>query len=245
MAAIILDTLRKCPLLRHLDEEWLARLAAEARLKEYPAGTRIFSQDDEPPGLFIVARGLVRVYKLAPSGKDHVLHFAEPGATFAEVAVLGAFACPAHAEALEPTTCVLLPADRLRRLLETEHGLCLQLLAGMGRWVRSLVGLLEDVVLRDATARVAEYLLRVAPKRGSDPGDAIADAAGTSSAFELPVRKKELASHLNLTSEALSRTLRRLAEAGLIAMPDQRRIQITNLAALRDTAAGLPPGEFA
>jgi CRP/FNR family transcriptional regulator len=180
----------------------------------------------------VVASGLVRVYKLAPSGKEHVLHFAEPYRTFAEVAVLGNFAAPATAEALEEETrCVLLPTAQLRGLLEAEHALCLQLLTGMSRWVRQLVGLLEDVVLRDAAGRVARQLLQ-------------SDVTGGRGWFVLPMLKKDLASHLNLTSETLSRTLRRLAEAGLIEMEPGQKIRILQREALSDVAAGVLPAEF-
>ncbi len=231
MDAATVDILRKCGLFRGLSGDSLERLAGLARRVSFAKGTQILRQGDEPPGIYCVGAGLVRVYKLAPSGKDHVLHFAGPGTTFAEVAVIARFRAPANAEALEETVCVLVPADPLRRLLEASHELCLQLLLGMGLWVRQLLGLLEDVVLRDATGRVAGYLLRVA-----GPGAA---------AFALPTLKKDLASHLNLTSETLSRTLRRLAELDLIDMPDAQRVSLRNRAALADIAAGVLPDEFA
>ncbi|MBU0617872.1 MAG: Crp/Fnr family transcriptional regulator, partial [Planctomycetes bacterium] len=183
------------------------------------------------PGLYCVGTGLVRIFKVAPSGKDHVLHFADPGKTFAEVAAMGEFAVPAHAEAVEDTVCVVLPTDRFQRLLKTHHELCLQLLSGMSFWVRQLVGLLEDIVLRDAGGRVARHVLE-------------ADPSGGKEAFSLPVLKKDLASHLNLTSETLSRTLRRLAESGLIEMGPGQRIRVLDSAALRDVAEGLLPAEF-
>lgn len=226
------EILGRCGLLRTLQSRWLDLLAAEAVRVRFAPGERIFHQNDEVPGLYVVGRGLVRIYKLGPSGKEHVLHFAEPGHTFAEVAVFGDFPAPATAAALDDTLCALLPTHRLRALLKQHHELCLELLTGMSRWVRQLIGLLEDLVLRDATARVARHLLERDPTRGAG-------------AFSLAMSKKDLASHLNLTSETLSRTLRRLAEAGLIDLPDAQHLRVIQPGLLADVAAGLPAGEFA
>jgi len=190
----------------HLAEAGRKRLARLAVWRHFQKGEVIFRDGDPAPGVFIVASGLVRVYKLAPSGKEHVLHLANPGMTFAEVAVLGEFPCPASAEALERTTCLLLPTDSFLRALRDDHGLCLQILSGMAVWVRSLVSLLEGVVLRDAAGRVASYLLEAQ----QEPGGLVS----------LPGLKKHLANHLNLTSETLSRVLRRLREEQLIRETD-------------------------
>lgn len=231
MALIPLDILRKCSLFKTLAAESLELLGREAVTRKFARGQIIFRLGDECPGLFVVGEGLVRIYQSAPNGKTHVLHFAEPGRTFAEVAVMGGFRCPAYAEAVEDTICAMIPTLRLTTLLRTNHALCLQLLTGMSLWVRQLVGLLEDIVLRDASGRVAQYLLR------SDP-------TGGQGTFELPVLKKDLASHLNLTSETLSRTLRRLADTELIEMGDNQQLRIRNLDALREVAEGLLPAEF-
>jgi len=225
------EILRKCGLFKSLSEQWIEVLAERAIVRRYKKGTLIFRQGEPCQGLYCVGTGLVRVFKIAPSGKDHVLHFAEPGKTFAEVAVMGNFNAPAHAEAVEDSVCVLLPAAGLRKLLEEHHELCLQLLGGMSLWVRQLIGLLEDIVLRDAVGRVASHVLK-------------ADPSGGTRSFALPVLKKDLASHLNLTSETLSRTLRRLAESGLIEMTAGQKIRILDAEALREVAEGLLPAEF-
>lgn len=217
---------------RKLSPELLDVLGAEAVRKNFPKGQRIFTQGEECPGLYVVGTGLVRIFKYAPNGKEHVLHFADAGKTFAEVAVMGAFTCPAHAEALEDSLCALLPAHRFRALLRQQHALCLGLLESMSLWVRQLVGLLEDVVLRDASGRVARHLLQSDPTGGRAP-------------FALPMLKKDLASHLNLTSETLSRTLRRLADIGLIELIDHQQLRLCNVGALRDVAEGILPAEFA
>lgn len=223
------DVLRKCRLFKGLDDDSRRLIAAEAVWKKYRGGQRVFRQAEECPGVYVVAEGLVRVYKTAPGGKEHVLHFAGPGMTFAEVAALGDFPCPAHADALEETRCLLIPGHRFRALLKQQHALCLQLLGGMSEWVRHLIGLLEDIVLRDALGRVAGHLVRALPEAGAD--------------LTLPMRKRALASHLNITSETLSRALRRLADAGVLALPAAQRIRVLDRALLAEIAAGAAPGE--
>ncbi len=218
--------LASCSFFSHVDEASRKRLARMAVRREFKKGEVIFREGEPAPGVFIVAEGLVRVYKLAPSGKEHVLHLASPGMTFAEVAVLGAFPCPAFAEALEDTICALLPSETFTRALREDHGLCLQILSGMAMWVKSLVSLLEGIVLRDALGRVAAYLLQA----HADQGPIIS----------LPGLKKHVASHLNLTSETLSRTLRQLREDRVIS-ENESGLVIQDLKGLERIAEGFFP----
>ena len=117
--------------------------------------------------------------------------------------------------------------EPFRRALREDHELCLGMMTGLTLWVRHLVGLLEDVVLRDAAGRVARFLLE-AP-------------SNTEGLIELPSLKRHVASHLNLTSETLSRTLRRLSEARLIDQPDTSRLILLEPEKLRLVAKGMFP----
>ncbi len=65
--------------------------------------------------------------------------------------------------------------------------------------------------------------------------------AGEDGAVGLPSLKRHLASHLNLTSETFSRTLRRLVEAGLIAELSNNRVQLLDRKGLQRVAEGLFP----
>ena len=222
MAAKIRDVLMRCRLFRRLTADCLDRVAAIGITHRYDPKERLFSQGDEPPGLYVVDEGAVRVFKIAPGGKEHVLHLAEPGDTFAEAAVLGGFPCPAHAETTVHTRCVLLPSPELRYLLDADPEIPRQLLSGMAAWVHQLVDLLEDVVLRDAAGRLSRYLLE----------------AAEDDVVLIPGMKRHLASHLNLTSETFSRTLTRLAERGLIDREPGGRIRLLDPAGLRWVSKG-------
>lgn len=227
MSRTVVEILHNCRLFSEVQARGFQRLAVMARICKFPKGQTIFRQADECPGAYVVDSGLVRVFKTGPAGKEHVLHMVAPGGTFAEVAAIGGFNCPATAEAIAPTTCALLPGDLLRRALEEDHELCLGLMTGLTRWVRHLVGLIEDIVLRDAAGRLARFLLELKP---DDTG-----------AVELPGLKRHVASHLNLTSETFSRLFRRLVDAGLIAPRPSNRLELLDPQKLGLMAKGLFP----
>lgn len=226
MAGEVADVLAGCSFFSQVDSRSQERLTCMAVWRQFGKGEMVFREGQAAPGVYVVVSGLVRIYKLAPNGKEHVLHLAGPGMTFAEVAVLGDFPCPAFAEAVEAATCVLLPVEPFTRALREDHRLCLQILSSMAIWVRSLVSLLEGIVLRDAAGRVAGYLLQAHSEQG-----------GTVS---LPGLKKHIASHLNLTSETLSRTLRQLREEHLIS-ETEAGLALEDVKGLRQIAEGFFP----
>ncbi|MGB7346348.1 MAG: Crp/Fnr family transcriptional regulator [Pirellulaceae bacterium] len=206
--------LQGCGLLRGMDDAQRDVLKGLSVTRGFQPGEHVFSQDDECPGLFIVDQGLIRVFRLGAQGQQHVLHLCGPGQTFAEVAAFGNFAVPASAVAIQSSTCLMIPTDLLQRELASNHELCRQLLIGMSGWVRHFVLLLDDIVLRDAIGRVARYL-----------SDAPCEASGY---LKLAGPKKDIANHLNLTSETFSRVLRRLSDRGILHLSGDGEIQVVD-----------------
>ena len=92
----------------------------------------------------------------------------------------------------------------------------------MSHWVRYLTGLIEDIALRDASGRVARHLLQTS-QAARDRDSGLVKLAGL---------KKHIASHLNLTSETFSRVLRKLADAGVVELVDEKRLRIVDRNAL-------------
>jgi CRP-like cAMP-binding protein len=220
----VAEILHHCRLFAKVQPDGFQRLATMARLVRFEKGRIIFREGDECPGVYVVGSGLVRVFKTAPNGKEHVLHMVGPGLTFAEVAAIGGYPCPAAAESVTPTLCALLPLDRFKEALAADHPLCLGMMIGLTQWIHHLVGMLEDVALRDAAGRLARFLLGLP----TAPGELV----------ELPMLKRHLASHLNLTSETFSRSIRRLVNAGVLAQPDTARLKIVDRKKLERIAAG-------
>ncbi len=227
MTCEIQEILSRCQLFAQVEPERRENLAQMSVLCQFAKQQMIFHQGQECPGVYAVGRGMVRIFKTAPSGKEHVLHMVSPGQTFAEVAAIGNFPCPAHAEAVAKTVCVLIPIDRFRDAMAQDHQLCLEMMTGLSFWVRRLISLMEDLVLRDALGRTARFLL-----------EAEVQQDGT---VKLPSLKRYVASHLNLTSETLSRTLGRLIEAGLVVELDKHRVELRDRRQLQAISEGRYP----
>ncbi|MFW5828965.1 MAG: Crp/Fnr family transcriptional regulator [Planctomycetota bacterium] len=223
MSDPIIDVLRRCRLFCRVDPEHMQALADISSIQQAERGTLLFRQGDQCRAMYVVGSGQARVFQLAASGKEHTLYLAGPGDNFAEIAAIDGLPYPASAESISACTLVALDAEGLAELLESDHLLCRQLMLGMAMWVRHTVGLLEDVVLRDAVGRLAHYLLDL-PREGEQ--------------VRLPASNVHIAKLLNLTPETFSRSLRRLSDDGLIS-GSGRALYLRDRIALRAYAEGL------
>lgn len=227
MGLNVIDILHNCKLFAQVPQTQFRRLATLAKICHFRKGQMIFQEGDPCSGVYVVGSGMVRVFNRGTGGKEHVLHMVGPGETFAEVAAIGDFELPASAEAVSKTTCAFLPAAGFRKLLEDEPVFCHGMLLGLTVWVRHLVALMGDLVLRDAAGRIARFLLEAKP--------------GADGTVKLPGLKRHIASHLNLTSETFSRTFRRLTDAGLISEAKNNKVKLLDRKTLRRVAEGMFP----
>jgi CRP-like cAMP-binding protein len=211
--------LGQVPLFRELAPEDLRALAAEAQVRCLSKGELLFLEGEPVRGLFVVRKGLIKVYKLDPEGrKQVVLHTEGPGRVLAEVALfLDRPTYPASAEALEESEVLALPKDRFFQLLEERPPLARALIRYLARRQGQLLHLLDRLVFHQVQERLAEFLLERLEAEGQG--------------FRLPTNP-ELAALLGTVPEAVSRNLGELYRRGLIRLVG-RRVEIPNPEALR------------
>jgi CRP/FNR family transcriptional regulator len=190
-------------------------VAAGSRRLHFKAGQTIFGEGEVVRAFYSVRRGAVKVYRLSPDGREQVLHHLGDGHTFAEAAVLSMSHYPAHAVAVAPNTELIeIGAERFLELFRNEPRLAAAMVSSLSMWLISLTERVEELSVASAAARLAHYLLRL-PSRVED-GRVV---------LELPLAKKELAAHLAITPETLSRLLRRWQDAGVL-RSNARRLEV-------------------
>jgi CRP-like cAMP-binding protein len=127
--------------------------------------------------------------------------------------------------ALKKTRTFYLSRGGLLEVARDHPEVLLSMLATLSLRLRRFVGLIDDLSLKDVSARLAKFILEQASEQER-------------ATVSLNTTKAALASRLGTIAETISRTFRKLQEAGVIDVKG-RSITILNEKTLRDIADGM------
>lgn len=187
-----------------LQNSYLDDITSISIEKKFGRGQSIFFEGDEGSGFYMVESGKVKIFKVSPAGKEHILHIFGPGEPFGEVPVFHGQPFPATAEALVATTCIYFPRDRFIQLVEGNPAIALNMLAVLSMRLRRFAGQIESLSLKEVPARLANYLLYLSEEQHN------------TDQVKLDIAKGQLASLLGTIPETLSRIFSKMTEAGFI-----------------------------
>jgi len=221
-----LASLQRVPVFAELEDEALDEVAGFARLLSLRRKETLFSEGEPYRGLFVVLDGIAVVYKLSNDGRMLVLHVCRPGDALGEGPLLepGPSTYRAHARVTRDGDVLFLPRERFVPFLRRHPEVLWELFRATAGRAEELAQQLENVTMREVSARLARYLLCE-----------LDEGAGEGAAFPsvvLPIAKSSLASYLGTVHETLSRTFARLIAQGIVRV-DGPRVTILDLARLR------------
>jgi len=193
-----LRALKTLPYFKALGDDDLARLARTVIERGYEKDKVVFLEGEPCQGLCIVHEGSVKIYKLSPEGREQILSYVRPGDSFNEVAVFDGGPNPANVMAAEATTLWIVPRAAIIDLIQKNPQVALAVIQNLGARLRHLVGLVEDLSLRQVTARLAKLLLETATTGGH------------------ALTQQEMAARLGTVREMIGRSLKQLESRGLI-----------------------------
>jgi CRP/FNR family cyclic AMP-dependent transcriptional regulator len=203
------------------------RILEGAVLQTWPARSSIFLAKDPPDGIHALIAGSVRISAYPNCDEEAVLHIAEPGFWFGELAALGLRPRAVSATAVINTTLLHLPQMALERIL-CEHPPYARNFAGLLCDHLALVmGFMGELLAMPATARVAAKLATFA---------AAAPETGRSGS-EIRISQADLAALVGLSRQRVNRILNLLAAGGAIE-PGFARIVVRDTGRLRQLAFG-------
>ncbi|MCK6579325.1 MAG: Crp/Fnr family transcriptional regulator [Anaerolineae bacterium] len=180
------------------------RIERAAHRKRYQAGAVIFNEGECCAGFFVVAEGLVRIYRVNAEGRLHTLSLLRPPSTFNEVAAVDGGANPFDAVAVTHAELLIISHENLINLMASERRLLNNTVQALAHLNREYIERLEDMTFRTIPSRLAKLFLHE-----TTYADQIA---------QLPsqLTQEEMASILGTTREVVGRALRGLMNAGLL-----------------------------
>jgi CRP/FNR family transcriptional regulator len=193
-------TLSAIPLFADLDERARQALSRCMCERHYRAGQYLTFEGQPAEALFVVLSGRVRLARTANDGREQVLAIVGSGEVFNMEPLLDGGLTPATARAMSAVTCLLLPDEALVPLIRQFPDLALVLMRQMAEQLREQTVLIEDLGFRSVRARLARLLLNEA-------------ASGTAM-----LTQAELAARAGTVREIVGRTLRQMADEGLVAL---------------------------
>src|SRR4030043_218600 len=159
-----IELLRRCPLFAGLKEEDLKKIRAKAYLKKVGKREVLFSDGEEAKGFFVILSGKVKLYKISPEGKEQILHVVSAPDAFAEAALFLEGSYPAFAEALVDSQLVFFRKRDFIQLVEKNPQLSINMIVSLSHFLRRFASLIEELSLKEVSARVAKYLIDLSLK---------------------------------------------------------------------------------
>ena len=201
--------LHDCDLLSGLTPDETRELRSASLCRNYAPGETIFAPDPQPSSIYLLERGLVRIYRLAESGAELVLGYVVRGEVFGELSVIGERPRESFADALHASHVWRIPRDAFQRVVGRRADLVIRVTCQIADRFKQIESRIENLVFRDARARLACLLLELAEDFGrAESGGAIR--------IELPLTQAELGKLIGATRQTVNQAIGELEAAGLV-----------------------------
>lgn len=192
------------------------------RRKHFADRDRVFSHGDDAAGLWLVARGWVKLVRQTPDGKETIVGLCTEGELFGEAALFAGASYPYSAEVVgQGAELAAIPANALRALLAKDASLSASMMSLLSHRTSQAELKLEHLNTMSAAQRLGCFLLRLCHSH--------ANGAKT---LHIPVEKNVLAAYLGMKPETLSRSQQQLKPVDI--QVNGQEITIGSVEKLRD-----------
>jgi CRP-like cAMP-binding protein len=197
-----------------LSEEERARLATIASIVRFKKGEKIYSDGKPAEAIFNIISGIVKVYKSAANGGEHIAGFLYPQDLFG-LSEEGRYTN--SAKAITPVTAYALPVPALRRRLSKDAELDFHLIAKLCHGLREAQRHALLLAQRHASSKLAMFL---------QLQEHVQSEKGALTEIYLPMDRSDIADYVGMSLAAVSRGFRALAAQRVIKIRDRRHVKV-------------------
>jgi CRP-like cAMP-binding protein len=216
------ETLARTPLFAAVGSRECAELAKDAVRRQCAAGEVLFLESDSAGGVFVVARGTIRLRRLTSTGGEIVIGEESAPCCLITPGLFDGGSNCVTAAAKEDALVFIVPPPVFKEFCRTHPDILLHLLADVSRRVRQTSDFIDLVTVGSIRQRVARVLLDLVDECGNP-------------AFNLPCSQSRLALSIGTVREVVFRHLKQLQSEGVLHFHGSEMV-IDNIAALQSVA---------
>ena len=207
------------PIFSNLTYDEMMEVAKITSERVYEKGQMIYMAGDKGEKLYVIHSGKVKITRITDSGKEQVIRVLGAGEFMGELSLFSSLPLTDNAEALAKTIVCVIDGDKLKKLMISYPTIALKVIEELSKRLEKSESLIENISLHGVEKRIAQALINMA--EGSNE-------------IVLKMSKRDLASHLGMSQETLSRKLTAFQDMGIIKLIGHRRIIILDMEALKE-----------
>ncbi len=217
-----IKALQSNPYFHGLNETSVRELLPHMSLRRFVKNEMLFWEGDPCAGLHIIQHGSLKLFRVSPQGRQHIIRVSQEGDTCNEVPVFDGGTNPVNVEALEETTVWVIDAQAVHDLMRRDPQFMQMVVDNLARMLRHLVRMASEMAFYQITNRLARLLNEI-------PADELSGESGAR------WTQDQLAARLGTVREVVARSLRELERSGAVQV-ENRRITITDQGILEQWA---------
>lgn len=191
-----LADLRGVSFFENLGDEELELLSSFSTKRQFKKGEILFYEKETPKHLTLLIEGTLKVYKTDAKNNEIVLHRFMPTSLIAEMAVFEGMDYPASASFESDGSVIEIEFSKFKNSFLSNPDVAFNFFRSLSKKIKYLEDVIALNIVLDATSRTAKYICE------------------NTTALEL--KNNQLASHLHMTPETLSRIFKKFTKLGFI-----------------------------
>jgi CRP/FNR family transcriptional regulator len=199
---------------------------AERRFK---AGDIIFTPGDRDDQLYFLLQGTIRLYKVYGDFKEATTAFLKDGGIFGKLSLVEGRWQNVFAEAVTDARVAGVRKAALTEVIKRRPEFALKLFSSFSERLRQSDEVIESLIHREVSTRLATLLLNLSDRFGEDNGAGVI--------LDLRLTHQDLANMVASTREAVSKAMSGFQREGFVKV-ENRKITILNKSALAERASG-------
>lgn len=180
-------------------------------------GEALFEEGNNVDGVYFIENGTAKLYKLGFNRKEQILRFIKEGDIIGYRALLIGEAYQATAEAMSDLQAIFIPSDVFLHLLEIDSQLSYTMLQKISFELGESSNTVTFLAQKTVRERLAEVLLLLEQKLGTDPEGFI----------KISLTREEIANLIGTATESAIRLISEFKQDDYIAV-EGRNIKILN-----------------